>query len=419
MTEISDDLLTQCMHCGLCLPVCPTYALTGLERSSPRGRIRLMKSVMDGTLPVSQTFKYEMEFCLDCQACQTACPAGVKYGELVESARIFIESGEKGFSAKRFILKKIFAGKNGLRIAAAMLRFYQKSGAEKVVLMFSKRFPRWIFNRARLLPRLSRKFSIDILPEEVEPRHETRGTVAVLTGCIMDAIYADVNVDTVEVLAENGWRVAVPHAQVCCGSVNGHSGDVEAAKSLAAKNIDAFEKTGAGYYVVNSAGCAAFMKEYGKLLEDDPQYSGRAAEFSARVKEFSEFLVETGFRKPRTKLDVPVTYHEPCHLVHTQKISAQPRAIVNEIAGDNYRELNEATWCCGSAGIYNVTHYDDASKILDRKLDNIRQSHARIVITGNPGCMAQIAAGIKNDGMDVEVVHPATVLNRLYKTDKK
>lgn len=242
--------------------------------------------------------------------------------------------------------------------------------------------------------------------------------MAVLTGCVMDAIYADVNVDTVEVLSENGWRVAVPHSQVCCGSVNGHSGDVEQAKALAARNIDAFEKTGADYYVVNSAGCSAFMKEYGKLLEDDPRYSGRAKKFSARVKEFSEFLFETGYRKPRTRLGVPVTYHEPCHLVHTQKISAQPRALVNEIAGDNYRELNEAAWCCGSAGIYNVTHYDDASKLLDRKLGNIGQTGAKMVITGNPGCMAQIAAGVKNDGMDVEVVHPATVLNRLYKIDK-
>jgi glycolate dehydrogenase iron-sulfur subunit len=418
MTEISDDLLTQCMHCGLCLPVCPTYALTGLEKSSPRGRIRLMKSVMDGTLPVSETFKYEMDFCLDCQACQTACPAGVKYGELVESARILIESGKNGFSLKRLTLKKIFGGKSGLRKAAALLRFYQKSGLEKGVLALSEPFSGWIFNRARLLPRISEKFSIDILPEIIEPKSKMRGTVAVLTGCVMDAIYADVNIDTVEVLAENGWRVAVPHSQVCCGSVNGHSGDVELAKSLAAKNIDAFEKTGADYYVVNSAGCSAFMKEYGKLLEDDPRYFGRAKRFSARVKEFSEFLFETGYRKPRSRLDVPVTYHEPCHLVHTQKISTQPRAMVNEIAGDNYRELNEATWCCGSAGIYNLTHCDDASRLLDRKLGNIGQTGANMVITGNPGCMAQIAAGIKNDGMDVEVVHPATVLNRLYKIDK-
>jgi glycolate oxidase iron-sulfur subunit len=160
------------------------------------------------------------------------------------------------------------------------------------------------------------------------------------------------------------------------------------------------------------------MKEYGELLAGDPEYSGRAERFSSRVKDFSEFLYETGFKKPVTKLDMCTTYHEPCHLVHTQKISEQPRSIVKEIAGDNYRELNEATWCCGSAGIYNIVHYDEAEKLLDRKLDNIKKTDAKVVITGNPGCMAQIAAGARNDGMDVEVIHLATALNRLYKSDR-
>ncbi len=415
--EISEDLITQCMHCGLCLSVCPTYALTGLERSSPRGRIRLMKSVMQGTIPVAGTFEYEMNFCLDCQACQTACPAGVKYGKMVESARTFIESGRKGFNLKRFVLRKFFSGKSGLRFAAAALRLYQKSGIEKPLLSFLKRFPLGFLNRARLLPRMSDRFSIDILPEVVEPRGEFRGTVAVLTGCVMDAMFADANMDTVEVLARNGWRVAVPHAQVCCGSVNAHSGDLELPRSLAAKNIEAFEKTGAKSYIVNSAGCAAFMKEYDKLLADDPDHSERAKNFVSRLKEFSEFIYETGYRKPKAKMDGAVTYHEPCHLVHTQKISAEPRAIVREIAGENYRELNEATWCCGSAGVYNVVHYDEACKLLERKLVNIKDSGATTVITGNPGCLAQIAAGARDDGMDVEVVHLATAINRLYKME--
>ena len=415
---ISDDLITQCMHCGLCLSVCPTYALTGRERSSPRGRIRLMKSVMDGIISPSGIFEYEMNFCLDCQACQTACPAGVKYGELVESARGFIQNRKKGFSLKRFIMTKFFAGKRGLHAASAVLRLYQKSGLEKVVLFLSKIFPVGILKRARLLPKISDKFAIDILPEFIEPKSPARGTVAVLTGCVMDAMFADANVDTVEVLSENGWRVAVPHKQVCCGSVNSHVGDNKLPRSLAARNIDVFEKTGAEYYVVNSAGCSAFMKEYGKILADDPQYSDRAKEFSSKVKEFSEFLHETGYRKPASRLEGAVTYHEACHLVHTQKISEQPREIVKAMSGDNYRELNEATWCCGSAGIYNVVHYDEAAKLLDRKLENIHNTGARTVIMGNPGCQAQIAAGVRNEGMDVEVIHIATALNRLYKSEK-
>lgn len=416
--KISEELLTQCMHCGLCLSVCPTYALTGMERSSPRGRIRLMKSVMDGIIPVSGIFEYEMHFCLDCQACQTACPAGVKYGEMVESARAFIQANNKGFSLKRFVIRRFVAGMSGLRFASALLRLYRRSGLEKVLLSLLKVFPVGIFKRALLLPKLSNRFSIDILPEVVEPRGRVRGTVAVLTGCVMDAMFAEANIDTVDVLLENGWRVAVPHEQVCCGSVNGHIGDDELPKSLAAKNIDVFEATGADYYVVNSAGCCAFMKEYGKLLADDIVYSEKAKNFSAKVKEFSEFIHETGFRKPEKKLDRPVTYHEPCHLVHTQKISSQPREIVREIAGDNYRELNEATWCCGSAGIYNFVHYEEAARLLDRKLANIEGTGARTVITENPGCLAQIAAGAKNDEMEVEVIHLATALNRLYKSER-
>lgn len=415
--KISDDLLSQCMHCGLCLAVCPTYSLTGMERSSPRGRIRLMKNAMEGTVSPSGTFEYEMNFCLDCQACQTACPAGVQYGEMVESARAFIQENKKEFSLKRFMLRKFFAGKAGLRFASALLRTYQRTGLEKILLLLIKAFPVGILKRARLLPKLSHRFSIDVLPEVVEPKAQCRGTVAVLTGCVMDAMFADANIDTVEVLARNGWRVAVPHGQVCCGSVNGHIGDYELPRSLAAKNIEVFEKTGAEYYVVNSAGCCAFMKEYGKLLANDPAYSGRAAEFSAKVREFSEFIYETGYRPPEKKLDHAVTYHEACHLVHTQKISLQPREIVGEISGENFRELNEATWCCGSAGIYNIVHYDESAQLLERKLANIKVSGARTVITCNPGCLAQIAAGARNEGMDVEVVHLATALNRLYKSE--
>ncbi len=418
MKAISDDLLTQCMHCGLCLSVCPTYELTGLERSSPRGRIRLMKNVMEGKIPVSDAFVEEMEFCLDCQACETACPAGVKYGELVESARVFVEERRKGFSLKQFVLTKIVVRKRSLRLAANVMRFYEKSGVEKVALGILKPFSRRLYNRAKLLPRISNQFAFDVLPAVTDPKGEVRGTVAILTGCVMDVFYADVNKDTVDVLVENGWRVVIPQGQVCCGSLNGHNGDGKTPPILARKNIEAFEKSGADYYVINSAGCGAFMKQYGEILADDKVFAERAKKFSEKVKDFSEFLYETGYRKPSTGIDRPTVYHEACHLVHAQKVSEQPKAIVKQLSGENFRELNEATWCCGSAGIYNVTRYEDASKLLDRKLKNIRESNAEVVVTGNPGCLAQIGAGIKNDGLNIEALHPATVLNRLYKSGK-
>ncbi|MCL5034813.1 MAG: (Fe-S)-binding protein [Bacteroidetes bacterium] len=418
MNAISDDLLTQCMHCGLCLPVCPTYALTGLERSSPRGRIRLMKSVMEGKIPLSDAFVEEMNFCLDCQACETACPAGVKYGELVESARVFVDEQRKGFNLKRFVLRKIVVRKGALRLVARVTRFYQASRIEKVVLGVLRLFSRRLYNRAKLLPRISKEFAIDVLPEVAEPKENARGTVAVLTGCVMDVFYAGVNRDTVDVLLENGWRVAVPQDQVCCGSLNAHNGDSETPKALARKNIEVFEKSGAEYYVINSAGCGAFMKQYGEILADDAEFAERAKRFSSKVKDFSEFLYQTGYKKPEAHICKSTVYHEACHLVHAQRVSAEPKSIVKELSGNEFHELNEATWCCGSAGIYNVVRYEDASKLLDRKMKNIKDSGAEVVVTGNPGCMAQIGAGAKNEKLDIEAVHPATVLNRLYKSGK-
>jgi len=387
-----------------------------------------MKSVMssrggsafggDGSLPMTKDFMEEMYFCLDCQACETACPAGVKYGELVESARALVEK-KKRFNLKIFILRNVVERKNVLRAAAFMVRFYQISFLEKTLLGFLKYFFPSLYGRAKLMPRVTSEFALETVPEINETDGDMRGTVAVLTGCVMDVFYADVNRDTVDVLLENGWRVVVPKDQVCCGSLGGHNGDAEYSKRLAKKNIDAFEKYDADYYVINSSGCCAFMKHYGSLFADDPEYSERAKKFSAKVKDFSEFIYQTGFKMPQYKIDKPAVYHEPCHLVHTQKISEEPRSIVREIAGDNYRELNEATWCCGSAGIYNVLRYDAGSKLLDRKIANIKNSGARFVITGNPGCLAQINSGIQRENLDIEALHPATILNRLYKASSK
>ncbi len=375
-----------------------------------------MKNVADGTIPITNAFMDEMYFCLDCQACQTACPAGVRYGELVESARALVEK-KKRFRLKIFIIRNVVERRGILRFLAGAMRLYQRSFLEKIILAFLKRFFPSLHGRAKLMPRISGELAFGTIPDMSEPSGDVRGTVAVLTGCVMDIFYADVNRDTVDVLLANGWRVVIPQDQVCCGSLGGHNGDAEYSKRFARKNIDAFEKSGADYFVINSAGCSAFMRRYGELLSDDSEYSPKAAQFSMKVKEFSEFIYQTGFKKPECIIDKPTVYHEPCHLVHAQEISEEPRMIISEICGNYFRELNEASWCCGSAGIYNVLRFSDASEILDRKIDNIRNSGARLVVTGNPGCMAQIDFGIKKEGLDMEVLHPATVLNRLYKND--
>jgi glycolate oxidase iron-sulfur subunit len=414
---ISDNFLTQCIHCGLCLPVCPTYALTGLERNSPRGRIRLMKGVMDGTLSVADSFMEEMYFCLDCQACQTACPAGVKYGELIEAARTLVE-GKKKLRLKNFVLRNVVERRKVLIAVAIAIRFLQNSFVGKITMSLLRGvFPN-LYERASLMPKVASKFAFGSVPEKVDPVGEIRGVVSILTGCVMDIFYADVNRDTIDVLLVNGWQVVIPRKQVCCGSLGGHNGDLEYSKGLARKNIEAFEDSGADYYVVNSSGCSAFMKRYDALLSDDPEYFGKARVFVSKVKDFSEFIYETGFRRPLYKTDELTTYHEPCHLVHAQGISEQPRFIVREIAGKNYRELTEASWCCGSAGIYNVIRYNDSVKLLSRKIQNIKDSSARLVVTGNPGCLAQIAFGVRKEKAgEIEVLHPATILSRLYRLD--
>lgn len=405
------------MHCGLCLPVCPTYALTGMEKSSPRGRIRLMKSVMEGALPVSHEFAEEMNFCLDCQACETACPAGVKYGELVESARVLVDEN-RPLTLKKFILRYIVSKRPVLKFVAGLLRVYQISGIEKGVLVLLRKLSSNLYARALLMPRISRRSARATLPETIESQGNSRGTVAVLTGCVMDVFYSDINVDTVQVLVRNNWKVVIPRKQVCCGSLSGHYGDSELPKRLARENIKVFEETGALYYVINSAGCGAFMKGYASLLSDDPEFSQKAARFSSKVLDFSEFLFKTGYEIPQRAIGKKTVYHEACHLVHSQKVSKEPNAIVSQLAGTNICELNESTWCCGSAGIYNIVRYEDAAKLLERKMENIIASGAEIVITGNPGCLAQIDAGIKQRGLPLKVVHPATVLNRLYKSEE-
>ncbi|RPI70223.1 MAG: (Fe-S)-binding protein [Ignavibacteriales bacterium] len=408
-----DDILSQCIHCGMCLATCPTYELTKLERSSPRGRIRMIKSVAEGEMPITEIFADEMNFCLDCQACETACPAGVKYGVMVEAARVEVDHSDKGSilkkNIKRFALKYIVASKTNLKIVSKLFYFYQNSFLPKFV---NKILPEKISEIQSLSPKVSMNFSDSFIPEIIEARGEKKYDTAFHFGCLMNVMFADINKDTVELLSKTGCRVITPRNQQCCGSLQAHNGDFETAKKLAAQNIREFSKHNYDYLISNSAGCGAFMKEYYHLFKDDHELNEAAKNFSEKVIDLSEFysgISEINFHCKGEK----VTYHDACHLIHSQKISLEPRKILNSIEGIDYQELNEASWCCGSAGIYNITRYDDSMKILARKIQNIKINGAEKVITSNPGCIAQIEYGLRKNNLDIKAEHLATFLNRV------
>jgi len=417
-----DAFLRQCIHCGFCLSSCPTYNLTAREISSPRGRIRMMKNVAEGKAPIDEIFMHEMFFCLDCRACETACPPGVQYGALVEAARAQVEHFRatqlnESSPLKNFLLGRIFTQPARLRRLAKLLRFYQKSGLEKLALTL--RLPGLLGKKmmalATMAPRIENKFTFERLAEKIPPREgEARHRVALLVGCVQDVAFASINEDTAVVLAENGCEIVVSRAQVCCGSLHGHTGDLANAKILARQNIGIFEALEVEAVIVNAAGCGSFMKTYGHLFSDDPTMHARAEKFAATVKDISEYLTAIGFKKPPQILAQRVTYHDACHLVHGQKVARQPREIIRAIAGDNYVELNEASWCCGSAGIYNLTHFDTSMQLLERKMQNVLATGVQMLVTGNPGCAIQLQHGCRQAGVEIEIVHPATLLRRAY-----
>jgi len=410
------EVLHQCIHCGMCLPVCPTYALTQREESSPRGRIRLIKSLYDGALSVSDNFVEEMYFCLDCQACQTACPAGVRYGTLVEDARRQISENRKdpGFLrlVKNLFLKGVLGSRGRIRRFGKALQWYRRSGLQSAVDesgilgVISERMKA----AHSLLPKADSAFFDESLPEVVHSKIPVRGRVAFLSGCIMNVAFSEIHRDAVEVLTRLGYDVVIPKGQVCCGSLHGHNGDIEGARKLARQNVECFRKFEFDALVVDSAGCSAFLKEYGVLLNDDPQYCESARHLASRTKDITEFLAGITFPPLKLKCNVRVTYHDPCHLVHTQKITLEPRQIIRQLDGATFVELPESTWCCGSAGIYNILRYEDSMSMLERKIRNLQSTNTEVVLTANPGCHLQLAYGIKRFGLDMKVMHPVSLL---------
>ncbi len=428
LKSLDYSVLQQCMHCGLCLPSCPTYLETGKERHSPRGRISLMRAIADDEMEATKGFAEEMSYCLGCLACTTACPAGVDYGTLFETARAEAERSRAPASpgrslVRRFTLRFLLVRPWALHLQGRVLRFYESSGL-RGLLRKSGIFallPRRIGELERQMLRIRPKYSDEIISGVEKPRGPTRHRVAMLTGCIQDIAFSDVNRATVDVLLENGCEVTTPRSQSCCGSLHVHNGDLETARELARRQIDSIGASRFDAIISNSAGCGSHLKRYGHLLSDDPAYARRAAEWSAKVRDISEWLVQIGFRTPRSAASpTAVTYHEACHLCHGQKISAQPREILRSIPGLDLRECAEATMCCGSAGVYSLTQPGTAAWLRDRKVGHIRSTGATVVATANPGCQIQIQQGLSAEKIPhLRVVHPIVLLSEAYSIENK
>ena len=425
--ELDYALLQQCIHCGMCLPTCPTYDATKVERNSPRGRIALMRAIADGRLEPTRIFGEEMYFCLGCLACETACPAGVRYSQLFEAAREEAEEAGVLRNPRRnvmrsLILKGLFTRPRWLRFTGRLLWLYRASGAQNLLrfLRLNKMLPYRFRELERMTPAAKLKFSGQLIKPVERPAGRIAYRVGMLTGCVQDIVFSDINRDTVDVLLANGCEVHTPRVQYCCGSLHAHNGEVEVAKDLARRQIDALDGDALDAIITNAAGCGSHLKSYGILLADDPRYSARASAWSAKVRDIHEWLCQIGFRRPREGSELKkfsVTYHEACHLCHGQKITRQPREVLNAIPGLELIELTESTWCCGSAGIYNITQPEMAAKLQERKLGHVAETGASIVATANPGCILQLESGVRRFSTPVAVRHPISLLAEAYRSE--
>ncbi len=409
-----EDNLMACVHCGFCLPACPTYLETGSEADSPRGRITLMRGLHDGTLPADDDVVRHLDLCLGCRACEPACPSGVPYGHILEHtrARLRDEHVRPGpIEAARGALLGTLARPKAATVA---MRFAQLAGNGTVPAPVvralsgdSKAEAQTVTLPARISP---------ALPPVITPAvGRRRARVGVLTGCVMRVLYGDVNRDTVTVLAANGCEVLANRRQGCCGALHAHQGDLREAKHMARALIDAFlPLDGLDAVVVNSAGCGSAIKDYGALLADDPDYAARARAFAAKARDVCEFLDAVGWAAPfrETHGDpVTVTYHDACHLAHGQGVREAPRALLSLIPGVRMVALPESDVCCGSAGVYNLTQPDMARRLQARKLEHILSTGAQIVAAGNPGCLAWIGTGLRDlNKPAVRIAHPITLL---------
>lgn len=412
-------LVRQCIHCGLCLQACPTYDVFGTEMDAPRGRIALMRAAAEGRIgaeALDDAFSRHINLCLSCLACQTACPSGVQYARLIETTRIALARRRRPGAIERIVrwagLRQAMPRLGRLKLLGRLMWLYQISGLQRLV------------RRLDLLPG-PLKAAEAILPPLV-PRYrdysrpapalgEQRGEVAFFVGCIQEAFLASVNEATIRVLQRNGFAVHFPAGQTCCGAAQLHVGEEALARDLARKNIDAFLAADYAAIIVNAGGCGATLKdEYAALFHDDPVYAARARAFSAKVKDISEFLVENLREPPAGVVPTRVVYSDSCHLRHAQKIVKQPRALLRLIPGLELVELRQPDRCCGSAGVYNIIHWETADRVLAAKMADIAATGAQVIVTTNTGCHMQLIAGVRKAGLNAQVMHLVELLELSY-----
>ncbi|MFF5263396.1 (Fe-S)-binding protein [Actinomadura viridis] len=413
MTDPREELprlIDDCVHCGFCLPTCPTYVLWGEEMDSPRGRIHLMDQHETGT-PFSPPMVEHFDRCLGCMACVTSCPSGVQYDRMIELTRARVEREHPRplpERALREMIFKLFPYPRRLRALRGPLRAYQRTGLDRLVRRSGllEHLSPSLAAMERLAPPLSRA---PRLPERVAAREGRRATVGMLTGCVQGEFFPGVNAATARVLALEGCDVVIPRGQGCCGALSLHSGREEEARAFARRTIVTFETV--DVIVVNAAGCGSAMKEYRRLLADEPEWAGRADALSAKTRDLTEFLVELGPRARRHPLPVTVAYHDACHLSHAQGVRAQPRALLGAIPGLTVREVADPEICCGSAGTYNLLQPEAAAELGDRKAAGVRATGAELLVAANPGCSMQIATALERQGTRLPVAHTAEVLD--------
>lgn len=413
----ADADLTQCVHCGFCLQECPTYLQLGLETDSPRGRIQLIKAVAEERVRPTKALVGHLDLCLQCRACETACPSGVPYGRIMESGRAMLEQQGAlplAWRLRNHALRGLLPYPKRIAALFAALRLYQRTGIQRLLrrTRLLRLLPAGLGDAESMLPDVpSRAFRLP-----AQPPAERR--VALLSGCVMPHLYPGTHEATVRVLARHGIHTVVPEAQRCCGALNLHSGDRRTARDLARRNVDAFLNAGVEAVIVNSAGCGSTLKEYGELLEHDVEYTEKARRFSALVKDLSEYLVGLPLQPPKASLPVRVTYQDSCHLVHAQKVRHAPRELLLSIPELRLVEMVAPDRCCGSAGVYSFAQRKMSLRILDDKMRDIASTGADVIATANPGCAMQLDTGVRRHGLGSRIAHVIELLDEAYRAEE-
>lgn len=419
--DLTYEAANMCVQCGYCLPACPTYESMGSEAQSPRGRINLVKMAAEGKIDLQKDLAEPIDLCLGCRACETACPVNVPYGHIYEAAKEVITLQQKeeqketsaGMKMRNQVLNNLFPHKNRLRFLGNATWLYQKTGVNKMAqnLKLVEKVSQPMGQFEKVLPRVESPWKRYKFGDVYAPKGSKKMTVAFFPGCIMDVVMSKINRLTIELLQSVGCEVFIPKRQNCCGALHAHQGSMEEAKELAKTNIEAFESSGAEYFINNAGGCGAMLREYDDLFKEDVEWHERAKDFAAKTKDITEILVELGPLPFKKNWEGMITYQDSCHLRNVQGVSDQPRELLRSIPGATYVEMEGSDRCCASGGIYNLIHFDESMKILDDKMEKAKETKAQTIVTTNPGCLLQMRLGVERSGAEeTEALHIVEVL---------